>query len=145
MVAPSPAPPGMEGFWEELRHAPNAPEMMAALAQQLATDYRAEGTVGPRPACLYVTRGGGLGGGDGGRTLRVDCFRNPEFWLEVDLDSAAAARAVRGRACTALYPGGLFRPGRFVLERRPGGGLRVTHTTCPAFHVLLTRASEAGV
>lgn len=80
----------------------------------------ADGRVGTHRAELYTRTMGD--------TVRVDCAKNPEFWLEID------TRCLKARGRTELEMNGI---GKFVARMTPTG-IRVDHTTCPAFWLELT-------
>lgn len=91
---------------------------------------RLEGNVGPEPPCL-----GALVRGDA--TIRIDCFHNPEFWMEYDVSTGS----VRGRVPGWLrHDGQAMRSavgGEFLVARADNGCLRFTHTCNPGFWVEL--------
>lgn len=97
---------------------------------------RAEGVVGPKPATLGV-RQGPRG------VLRVDCWDNPPFWLEV----CPATLAVCGRPAFTpqRQPGGDGGNGGSLVASSADGGraIRITHTSCPDFIVTIALAPLA--
>lgn len=112
-------------------------ELVTTMAGELVKTKRLAGNVGPEPPCLGVTAPTSQ------HTLRVDCFNNPEFWLEIDLRTNTA----RGRVpCSMLFafkeahgvsPGAY---GKFEVHRvdtESGTLINITHAICRSFWLSL--------
>lgn len=65
--------------------------------------------------------------------VRFDCFKNPEFWLEVDLATGSAD----GHVPTSLLveTAGIkhWRLGKFIVKQLAERSFRFEYSTCPAF------------
>lgn len=111
-----------------LQHAVHGFDLHVARAEayQVVRTTLLEGNVGPQPSCL-----GALLQGDS--VVRIDCFNNPEFWMEYDVSTGM----VQGRVPVQLLitPSGGSLP--IQLGRTSSGALRFTHPCAPAFFVEL--------